>query len=829
MGYSFYNKKKRKGFTLVELLVVIAILAVLAGVSVVGYLSFIKKAKVSNDISLTTQMNTILNANKAADDKNDTPHDAVEDLIDGGLNVNKLTPTTNGYNYVYDLENDEMILLDEGMNLVAPEHKALRDSKISYFVFLENETELKSTNYNGYSFYLKNEFTSDNSLEVSTGIDVGENSISTINYNNQNKQTALIRTNGGTLNVTAPEDTINHFGWIKELDVTSVATSDCFHEHGYVGNLAKFESGRFICYEGSEFHQTENAIRTLLGDKGQDLPKGKYGEHHYDHGKCDIDDCSNPYDPKHEHTWGEWKITQAATCTTGGTKEHKCTECGYAETETITALGHSYEYSYTDSDYTNHTKKCSRCNNEVTENHSWGEWTTTAATCTSDGIKERTCSACSMSQTEKDGDAKGHTFTYSNITETTHDKKCSVCGNEVKSEAHNYTNGQCVCGKQEEIVKNGLCSDGYYYKDGVRYTGTITDGSDTYEYKEGRLVVSASIGDIISDYIDYKITYDITSIGASYATKEIILKTSDNIDTYIENAYTAGGYSTASNIVINSTSNSYEVKSINLTYDMSFKGAIDYLKESIGSKTKDEILNTLSSTYEFNESFYPVITLSDDFKRYLEDELQISNINNNKTSISEDTYKTIQNSNFSGYLKNKYNITNIENLSWEDKVNYSFSSYYFPSNNKNNKKNGFFSGNAFECNGEYCVFNDPELILLYFEHTYENIIFTGISSDSNKINTLLKDVAGADITTNAYKNGGEDWKEEVAKAYSIPVNSVYKDGDEKTYNIDTLGNKTNFYIYLASHAYLMTNMYQSRDFTGYSYTVIAENPNWTLS
>ena len=42
-------QKKKKGFTLVELLVVIAILAILAGVSVVGYLSFTKKANLSND------------------------------------------------------------------------------------------------------------------------------------------------------------------------------------------------------------------------------------------------------------------------------------------------------------------------------------------------------------------------------------------------------------------------------------------------------------------------------------------------------------------------------------------------------------------------------------------------------------------------------------------------------------------------------------------------------------------------------------------------------------------------------------------------------------
>ena len=39
---------KTKGFTLVELLVVIAIIAILSTVAVVGYTSFVDKAKESN-------------------------------------------------------------------------------------------------------------------------------------------------------------------------------------------------------------------------------------------------------------------------------------------------------------------------------------------------------------------------------------------------------------------------------------------------------------------------------------------------------------------------------------------------------------------------------------------------------------------------------------------------------------------------------------------------------------------------------------------------------------------------------------------------------------
>lgn len=59
-----FRKKVKKAFTLVELLVVIAILAILATVSVVGYTQFTKRAQQSNDMSLTTQINTVLQADR---------------------------------------------------------------------------------------------------------------------------------------------------------------------------------------------------------------------------------------------------------------------------------------------------------------------------------------------------------------------------------------------------------------------------------------------------------------------------------------------------------------------------------------------------------------------------------------------------------------------------------------------------------------------------------------------------------------------------------------------------------------------------------------------
>ena len=99
--------KKKKGFTLVELLTVIAILAVLATVSVVGYMGFTKKAQVSNDESLVTQLNTALKADEVVDGKPETPTKMLSVMEDNGFKVENLTPTTSKYNIVWNQEDNQ--------------------------------------------------------------------------------------------------------------------------------------------------------------------------------------------------------------------------------------------------------------------------------------------------------------------------------------------------------------------------------------------------------------------------------------------------------------------------------------------------------------------------------------------------------------------------------------------------------------------------------------------------------------------------------------------------------------------------------------------------
>ena len=45
----------------------------------------------------------------------------------------------------------------------------------------------------------------------------------------------------------------------------------------------------------------------------------------------------------HEHTFGEWVITTAPTCTQDGLETRTCSACGEVETRVIPAAGHDYK------------------------------------------------------------------------------------------------------------------------------------------------------------------------------------------------------------------------------------------------------------------------------------------------------------------------------------------------------------------------------------------------------------------------------------------------------------------------------------------------------
>lgn len=70
-------------------------------------------------------------------------------------------------------------------------------------------------------------------------------------------------------------------------------------------------------------------------------------------------------DPTHEHQWGEWTTVTEPDCTTEGSRERTCSDCGEKQTETLPAAGHApgvWQYDEYD-----HWQICSECEAIINE------------------------------------------------------------------------------------------------------------------------------------------------------------------------------------------------------------------------------------------------------------------------------------------------------------------------------------------------------------------------------------------------------------------------------------------------------------------------------
>ena len=230
------RKKIKKAFTLVELLVVIAILAILATVSIVGYNSFTKKAKVSNDTALVSQLNTLLKADSMVNGDAKTPTDALKITSEAGYDVEKLTPTTNDYEIIWNQAVNQFALLDEHDSVVYGE-KNTEEYKNWKFVSEYNTAT-------DYSVYLKGTNFDSIPAEIHAGIDVGNNTnITLVNYTNtDSKDDVRIRTNGGSLNVNASKDVVWHYGVVNSVMIKAIE-NESYHESGTVSGNIEIESG----------------------------------------------------------------------------------------------------------------------------------------------------------------------------------------------------------------------------------------------------------------------------------------------------------------------------------------------------------------------------------------------------------------------------------------------------------------------------------------------------------------------------------------------------------------------------------------------------------
>mgnify|MGYP007112688637 FL=1 len=209
------------------------------------------------------------------------------------------------------------------------------------------------------------------------------------------------------------------------------------------------------------------------------------------------------------HTFGEWKESKPATCTTGGKEKRICSVCKGEEERDTSPLGHDWEADYTIDVKPTCTKPgsksihCSRCDatKDVTEieptGHSFGEWTVSKdSTCVAGGQKTRKCETCGYTEyedTDIDPDAHEWEEDYTIDKEPTcttegsksiHCSRCDATKDSTVIPVTDHTYGEW------EIVTPSTCTENGVKKHACIHCGFEQTGiiEPAHEWEDSRTV-----------------------------------------------------------------------------------------------------------------------------------------------------------------------------------------------------------------------------------------------------------------------------------------------------------------------------------------------------
>lgn len=153
-----------------------------------------------------------------------------------------------------------------------------------------------------------------------------------------------------------------------------------------------------------------------------------------------------------QHHYGEWTVTEEATCTEAGERRRICVDsgCGKVEYEVIPATGHS-----------------------------WGDWETmTEATCAERGSHRHFCSVCGEAETEAIPATGKHVYGEWRGDDRGHWRSCLYCGTRAEEGEHVW-NADLTC---TVCDRHTSCTEGLGYAlsaDGLSYTVTGITAAET--------------------------------------------------------------------------------------------------------------------------------------------------------------------------------------------------------------------------------------------------------------------------------------------------------------------------------------------------------------
>ncbi len=239
------NKNCKKGFTIVELIIVIAVIAILAAVLIPTFSNLIKRANVANDTALVRNLNTALAADGAK--QHDTMREALAAANAFGYDVSKINAKADGNEILWDSYNDCFVYKDEsGINYIPDSQIKGEAGKGAQLWHIANKgiSDISSE----YSNYL-GEGTYAGTLNVSTGLDVGDHTeVTEVKYEGKGENVSIYM-NGGTLTVTENNATAQQYfyGSASQADITT--GTSCFHVYGAIAKT-NVKAGKVVAEKG---------------------------------------------------------------------------------------------------------------------------------------------------------------------------------------------------------------------------------------------------------------------------------------------------------------------------------------------------------------------------------------------------------------------------------------------------------------------------------------------------------------------------------------------------------------------------------------------------
>ncbi len=227
------KRNNKKGFTIVELVIVIAVIAILAAVLIPTFSNVVRKARISADTQLCKNMNTALGIAEADGKELDTMEDVLSAVNDAGYVIENLNPTTEGYYFAWDSNENRILFLKDDFSVYYPEDAAF--NAIDCIITVGSDEEADKIVAEDFSIYLEPEFSNELSLTKLVNVDAGVNK--DVNLEIDSSANGSIEVKGDYSNLTIKAENA-HVEFNGVADVANVETADnSFVINGYVKTL----------------------------------------------------------------------------------------------------------------------------------------------------------------------------------------------------------------------------------------------------------------------------------------------------------------------------------------------------------------------------------------------------------------------------------------------------------------------------------------------------------------------------------------------------------------------------------------------------------------